>query len=324
MLLDVSSLDRHTLFRCDSPQRSHAEVAQAFCDHGLRWRPGRVDTTMGRLRFGALELFSLQYGAEVEVQPRAFADFALVHVSLTGVLNLEGDGATLARRAGDVVLLGRQPSLRMQWSAGTRQLILKVPRHCLPDDVALPPCVAFDPVQARQLKGLLQALLCAAPLQQPAPPGQATWVSPLEDSIMLFLAQLLRGAAAPAAPPAPAEAAGGRDHRRIDRMMAYLQGRLGAPVGLEDMARAAGLSPRGLHLLCQRQLGRTPMVILRDLRLDAVRERLLAAPDAAITDVALAHGFGHLGRFAGYYRERFGELPTETLRACAMPAAAAA
>lgn len=322
MLLDVSTLDRNRLFRCDSPQRSHSEVAQAFSDHGLRWRPGRVDTALSRLRFGALEVYSLQYGAEVEVQPRAFGDFVLVHVSLAGVMNVEGPGATLARRAGDAVLLGRQPSLRMQWSAGSRQLILKVPRVCLPDDVEIPPHVAFDALQGRQLKGLLQALLFAAP-PQPTLPGQAAWVSPLEDSILLFIAQVLRGSAEPA--PAPSADTGGtRDHRRIDRLLAYLQGRLGAPVGLEDMARATDLSPRGLHLLCQRQLGRTPMVILRDLRLDAVRERLLAQPDAAVTDVALAHGFGHLGRFAGYYRERFGELPTETLRACAGPVAAAA
>ena len=33
-----------------------------------------------------------------------------------------------------------------------------------------------------------------------------------------------------------------------------------------------------------------------------------------VAEVAGAWGFGHLGRFAGYYADTFGELPSETLR----------
>ena len=34
----------------------------------------------------------------------------------------------------------------------------------------------------------------------------------------------------------------------------------------------------------------------------------------SVTEVAYAHGFEHLGRFSAYYRERFGELPSDTVR----------
>jgi transcriptional regulator GlxA family with amidase domain len=33
-----------------------------------------------------------------------------------------------------------------------------------------------------------------------------------------------------------------------------------------------------------------------------------------VTDVAMQLGFGHLGRFAGHYRELYGEAPSATLR----------
>jgi len=33
-----------------------------------------------------------------------------------------------------------------------------------------------------------------------------------------------------------------------------------------------------------------------------------------VTDVALEHGFVHMGRFAGYYKQRFGCSPSATLR----------
>jgi transcriptional regulator GlxA family with amidase domain len=51
---------------------------------------------------------------------------------------------------------------------------------------------------------------------------------------------------------------------------------------------------------------------LRNLRLDAVRARLLLQPDASITETTLSFGLGHLGLFGGFYAERFRECPRDT------------
>jgi AraC-like DNA-binding protein len=59
------------------------------------------------------------------------------------------------------------------------------------------------------------------------------------------------------------------------------------------------------------------MSYVRRHRLERVREELLSLDPAAgvtVTDVALRHGFAHTGRFAAAYRERFGELPSATMR----------
>ena len=45
------------------------------------------------------------------------------------------------------------------------------------------------------------------------------------------------------------------------------------------------------------------------------RELRHAPPDVPIRDVAARRGFWHIGRFAQYYRETFGELPSYTVRA---------
>ena len=148
-----------------------------------------------------------------------------------------------------------------------------------------------------------------------AAPNQASWVTLLEESIILFLIQLLeRGGQISSGSEAPPSSLLLRDQRRLERLMSYLHESQAAPIGLEDMARAADLSPRGLHKLCERRLGVPPLTVLRDLRLDSARQQLVASPELSITGVALAHGFWHLGRFAGYYRERFGELPMHTVR----------
>ena len=59
----------------------------------------------------------------------------------------------------------------------------------------------------------------------------------------------------------------------------------------------------------------TPNEFLRQTRLRLVREELLRADESMdVTSVALRHGFTHLGRFSGYYRQAYGELPGITLR----------
>jgi transcriptional regulator GlxA family with amidase domain len=57
------------------------------------------------------------------------------------------------------------------------------------------------------------------------------------------------------------------------------------------------------------------MTYLRNVRLDRARLRLsdVHAAEASVTAIALECGFGHLGKFAAAYRERFGEQPSETL-----------
>jgi transcriptional regulator GlxA family with amidase domain len=100
--------------------------------------------------------------------------------------------------------------------------------------------------------------------------------------------------------------------RRVEVALSFMKERMSAPLSLADIAAAAGVSVRTLNSLSHRHLGATPMEVLRNLRLDAVRHKLRLNPQASVTETALEAGFGNLGRFAAYYLERFGELPRQT------------
>ncbi len=68
--------------------------------------------------------------------------------------------------------------------------------------------------------------------------------------------------------------------------------------------------------------GKTPQAYLRSVRLDRAHEMLLAPGNRlTVADVAETVGYPHLSRFAGYYVERFGELPSDTRSRCAARAA---
>lgn len=109
----------------------------------------------------------------------------------------------------------------------------------------------------------------------------------------------------------------GPEHERLRRALEYVHAHAREPIGTPEIAAAAGLSPRGLQQSLRRHLDETPGELLRGVRLDGARAELLGGDrdGTSVADVARSWGFGHLGRFSATYRARFGELPSESLRA---------
>ncbi len=109
---------------------------------------------------------------------------------------------------------------------------------------------------------------------------------------------------------------------RLRDALAFVQSNAHLPITLVDIATAARMSPRGVQQSFARSVGVSPLGHLRNVRLDAVHGALLRADPAtaSVAEVARTWGFAHLGRFSGAYRERFGELPSATLRGRARPA----
>jgi transcriptional regulator GlxA family with amidase domain len=101
----------------------------------------------------------------------------------------------------------------------------------------------------------------------------------------------------------------------VGRIEGVLSERLDETIRVRDLTRAAGVSARTVYRAFARHRRTPPITHLRRSRLERVRRRLLeGAPGETVTSVALDWGFSHLGRFAVFYRQCFGERPSETLR----------
>ncbi len=87
------------------------------------------------------------------------------------------------------------------------------------------------------------------------------------------------------------------------------------PIYLSDLCSTIGVSDRTLQTCCQEQLGMGPRRYLWLRRMQHAHHALaLAEPTGAtVTEIATAHGFWELGRFAVAYRSYYGELPSATL-----------
>jgi AraC-like DNA-binding protein len=95
----------------------------------------------------------------------------------------------------------------------------------------------------------------------------------------------------------------------------FIHARIAELPTVADIAGACGVGVRALARGFEKHLGTSPLQYMLELRLQGVREDLLASRHGStVTEVALHWGFTHLGIFAARYRESFGELPSETLR----------
>jgi len=108
------------------------------------------------------------------------------------------------------------------------------------------------------------------------------------------------------------------DHPRgelVSRAVTLLRDHISEPVTMAELSRLAGVSERTLRAAFHEVLGRSPKQYAIDQRLRAAREALrVADPETTtVTDIATAYGFFELGRFAGRYRDTFGEVPSQTL-----------
>ncbi len=101
----------------------------------------------------------------------------------------------------------------------------------------------------------------------------------------------------------------------VFRAEEFIHNNIEKPLSSGEIAAAMGVSERSLYRSFSRHRKSTPMKNLRLARLQRVRSILKEGiPGTTVISVAMNYGFFHLGRFSKFYKTRFGELPSITLR----------
>lgn len=103
--------------------------------------------------------------------------------------------------------------------------------------------------------------------------------------------------------------------RDVKRAVDFIQAHLAEGLTLADIVEQSRVPGRTLFKHFRDFTGVSPMRYLSNMRFERVREALRQAqPGETVSQIALRHGFTHLGRFAVAYRQHFGEAPSATLR----------
>jgi transcriptional regulator GlxA family with amidase domain len=129
-------------------------------------------------------------------------------------------------------------------------------------------------------------------------------------------AMMLRGRLFPETAKAPATSG---IMGSLEQTCQYIAAHLDNRISMTELEQISGLSTRSLQYAFQKRFGCTPITWIRNERLNAARDRLMAAnEDTTVTNVALAFSFTNLGNFSKYYLDKFGEYPSQTLSTARM------
>ncbi|MDH2432527.1 AraC family transcriptional regulator [Pokkaliibacter sp. MBI-7] len=284
-----------------------------FSHHGVRL-PG----------YGAV-LGEISYGTAVRLQLDEVEALQAYSISLPlqGAQQLCGSGVRWrsARHCG--LVISPAAPLQLDMDSGCRKLQLVLPRTAVMKEAgqllgqALTTPLQFQPDMPMQCAAVAAWWQSLLHLHQHWPQLAALYTQPpmaqtLEQMLIrgLLLVQPHNYSAALQAAPALADT----QPAYLLRACQFMRSHAAEEISIEAVEQVAGVSRLKLYEAFRRYLHTSPMVWLRQYRLQGVQQAL-AHPDAhtSVSATALAWGFNHLGRFASAYASTYDELPSQTL-----------
>ncbi|RME42563.1 MAG: DNA-binding response regulator, partial [Chloroflexi bacterium] len=101
------------------------------------------------------------------------------------------------------------------------------------------------------------------------------------------------------------------DDQFLQKVMTTIEARLADErFSVEELSHEVNMTPRHLHRKLRALTGKTPVQLIRFVRLSRARQ-LLEQRAGTVSEIAYQVGFSNLSYFARVFREEFGKLPSE-------------
>jgi AraC-like DNA-binding protein len=271
------------------------------------------------VRLGAVTVGEVRYGTDVHVTTGDLETAYHVLMPLSGAVQCRQLGYLVAADPSCALVLQPVGDIELTWAADCRVVSVKVERAALEREMdatldrqvasPLPLSASFGTRSGpgRSWSALLRLLL--QELNRPdglldQPQMARHW----RDLVISGLALTVEH-------PYSHEPSVRRP-RTVKRALDAMHAEPGKQFTAAELAAIAGVGVRVLQESFKQHVGMSPLTYLRRMRLDGVHAELSRADpwQVGVSEVATRWGFTHLGRFAGAYRQRFGEPPSQTLR----------
>lgn len=323
MLNADSPLSRFPAVDTRSPDDAREAIGRIFCPHFLN-PVGRNPQAFHARHHTALQVdYSVNfvaYGSTVEIDPGELSRFFLLQLPLKGSATVRcGTVATEVQAGVRGSILSPTLGTRMIWNEGCEKLIVLIRREAVEAQfeslthermrtIEFETGVELTGVAGRAILQHAQLMLDAAEATDGVPDAYRTL---LRDGLTtLLLSRLPSSVTTTFSRPAPCA-----DPLAVRRAQDFMAANAEHPISMAEIATASNVSLRSLQDAYRKARGMTLGDGLLMLRLERFRNALLAADThGSVADAAFAAGFGHLGRAAAAYRDRYGEAPSETLR----------
>ncbi|MNO45197.1 transcriptional regulator EutR [compost metagenome] len=283
-------------------------------------KPGELDfrhhgTIIGNAAIGVIE-----YSTLVSVKIQDLQESYSINLPVYGEQSIEHQGKAFVSDPSVGVILSPNQSLRMTIGENCRKKMVKLSRSALETKLSkllgrqIVQPIVFEPMvyvrgAMQEWWKLVESVQSMLQVEHSLCDLPEVW-SNFEGSLVTSLLFAQR-------------------HNYFDELQARQSGRpqylaqlealfnasVEVPLTLEDLEHVAGVSRERLYRDFHTHYGMTPMAYYRQLRFEQVRVRLTQArASEKVSSIAMDYGFQQFGRFSKEYKERFGELPSHTLK----------
>jgi len=275
---------------------------------------------------GSVSLYYMDFGhTGVDVISRPLDGFFGLTLPITGTMQVRYRGREFAIQAGrSAALISPDSEFRMLWSRDFSVFCVRLEKAAL-DSFAQAFCAErrqvegrFEPIihglpALRSVWGVVDTLHTALETTDPSTSRVSHFLEArLREQLMTTLLVMQPNTYLDKIPTRSDDIS----RKAVRQAVQMVESESHAELTVVSLAQAVGVSVRTLQLGFQRDLDTTPATFLRQVRLARAHEDLVASrPGDGVTVAGVANrwGFHHVGRFAGYYRDRFGESPSTTL-----------
>jgi AraC-like DNA-binding protein len=326
-LFESPPLQRYPLHETRDIELVHSSVTDILCPHKIEVSGPDTLSKNALMHYASLPngaIIYLVYGTEIRIDVSQLG-FFLLEIPLSGASTTYCGNGTVLSEPGLAVVAGPYQQFATEWTADCSKLLVKIESNALENylstllgrrqiralDFDMDMNLAADSSASllRTIKWILEEL---------DQPGSLIHCAPLagQQYQRLLMWTLLHSQ-----PNNYSEELAAREPTQIPHYVSqveyYIQEHYAQPISLEQLAEHANVSERTLLEGFKRFHDVSPMKLLKLTRLDFVHLALKEADPVGsnVTEIALAGGFSQLGKFSTEYKERFGESPSETLKA---------
>lgn len=319
-------LEQHIAF-----QSGDFDELNSFLDSGgvlerrkltLLTSDSRVNAHLSAARLNRLHLMGVHLGADV-IARSVPLNVAQIMIPLCGQLLDRTRGEPVVARCGTSAIVHMpETPVDVQWQADTSALVVRIPvayfkgvyraltGEEFPQQVQLQPCIDLRDTTGKRLYQIAKNLVAAV---SGASPGMqnARLVELWEE---LLVATLLT-AESSISRRITSRKQGQPMYGYVKRITGHILNNITESLSVGELAREAGVSVRTLQNGFRKSLDVSPMAFARQEKLDCVYRELLGSTSSElkIARVAARWGFHHASHFTRVYKQRFKELPSETL-----------
>jgi AraC-like DNA-binding protein len=321
-MAQVQPLERYRVLATSRLDEARDKVARYFWPHRIEFDGSRRDlaASFHHAPVAETSLNFIRYGADTHIDAGEQPDCFMFKYAAFGPLQAVRSDTRHDLKPGQLIVSGPRCHLRVRFARTTGLLIFKVPRirlerhltAMLGDRPAGPLAFRDGPIeQSGAMASYVRALLLLRAELDSADSLARSPAAAVEYEEFLMSA-LLR-----AWPHDASDRLAGSEiatPAHVRRVVDHIEAFADQPLMAGDLVEVSRIGASALYEGFRRHRGMSPLAYLRAVRLARARTELTRPDsDTTVTTVALKWGFSHFGRFSGYYREAYGESPSETL-----------